>query len=180
MPERAQSLDVSLLPFDEQSFLFSSVQALFHATWPERMSPSAADRQFRRHARKPGFRGIAALADHEQVIGIAYGFTAAPQQAWYEQVIQVVGTPDAAERLQGSFVLAELVVARQQRNQGIGHLLHDAVLIGLPHERAVLSVRWDNTTAISFYTWLGWRTIFDHVRLDADGPAYLIMGRALL
>ena len=52
---------------------------------PERML-AGRDIIMDRHAANPGFRGLAALVDHNALAGFTYGFHGAPGQWWHAVV----------------------------------------------------------------------------------------------
>lgn len=132
------------------------------------------------HIGREGFRLRAALGRGEsQLAGFAYGFTGQPGQAWRDDMARAVGTQVAAEWLEGHFEFAEFGVIPEERRRGIGTRLQAALLEGLPHTRAVLTVRDGNRAGLAFYRRHGWVPLHEgFVSTDGHGP-YIIMGRML-
>lgn len=170
---------VSLVAFAPDAPCFPAVAALFRATWPERFfSDSEAEARIRQHARFAGFRGLAAVSDR-QVAGFVYGYTNAPGQWWYDQIVQQARRARLQVDLTGSFAFTELAVAAQWRRHGLGQRLHDAMLDGLPQRYAVLSTQTDNDAALALYQRLGWATLIPRMRFDGSAPDFTILGKAL-
>jgi ribosomal protein S18 acetylase RimI-like enzyme len=133
--------------------------------------------RLKRHAGRDDFRFMGAFADGE-LVGFVYGYTGAPGQWWYDRV---AGALDgAARRLwldPGHFEFTELAVRPDYQGRGIGSALHDAVLVALPHERALLSALADNRRVIEFYRHRGWEVVLRRLRFEAGRPHFTIMGR---
>lgn len=171
--------NVSLVAFAPNTPWFREVAEMFRATWPERFfSASDAASRIRQHARYADFRGLAAVADR-QVVGFVYGYTNAPGQWWYDQIVQQARRTRLQLDLAGSFAFTELAVVARWQRRGIGRRLHDAVLDGLPHRYAVLSTQTDNDAALALYQRLGWDTLLPRMRFDGSAPDFAILGRAL-
>jgi ribosomal protein S18 acetylase RimI-like enzyme len=132
------------------------------------------------HATRDGFRLCAASDTNDgRMLGFGYGFTGRPGQLWRDEMARAVPQHVADEWLDGHFEFAEFGVIPSARRRGIGTLLHAAVFDGLPHRRAVLTVREGNAPAIAFYKRHGWRTLHEgFVAAEGHGP-YVIMGRLL-
>lgn len=172
--------DVMLERFTARSPLFSEVASLFYATWPDRFfSAGDAAARIRQHARYDDFHGVAAVAAG-QVVGFVYGYRNAPGQWWYDQIIEHAQRNGLRLDLGDSFAFTELAVAVKWRRQGIGQLLHDAVLQGLPHRYAVLSTQTDNAVALALYQCNGWETLIPQMRFDGSAPDFVILGKALV
>jgi ribosomal protein S18 acetylase RimI-like enzyme len=171
--------DVALATFTPDSPLFAEVAEVFRATWPDRFfSTSDAAARIRQHACYDGFRGIAAVsAGH--VIGFVYGYTNAPGQWWYDQIVQHAPRLSVKLNLADSFAFTELAVAASWRRHGVGQRLHDAVLRDLPHRYTVLSTQTDNVAALALYRHLGWDVLIPGMRFDGNAPDFAILGKAL-
>ena len=171
--------DVTLAEFAPDSSLFPEVADLFRATWPDRFfSASDAAARIRQHARYDDFRGVAAVAAGH-VVGFVYGYTNAPGQWWYDQIVEHARRNGLRLDLRNSFAFTELAVAGPWRQHGIGQRLHDAVLLGLPHRYAVLSTQTDNEAAQALYRRNGWETLIPQMRFDGSAPDFVILGKAL-
>jgi GNAT superfamily N-acetyltransferase len=137
-------------------------------------------RSLPRHVEKEGFRIAVALEDQtEHAVGFAYGFVNAPDQLWYEKVAKAVQPGVVTEWLTGSYRLVEMAVTPEAQGQGIGGLLHDQVLRGLPYQKAVLSTMAAKTNAYSMYQKRGWRILADGLIFPGVARPYRIMGLEL-
>jgi ribosomal protein S18 acetylase RimI-like enzyme len=174
---------VALVPFTTTSPHLEGVISLFVATWAAdphlARTSDEAERQLREHAALPGYKGVAALSSDGSVVGFAYGMIALSAPWWHEHVARELGPERAARELSGAFAFAELAVAPTWRRRGLGQRLHDVLLAGLPHERAVLSTECDNAPALALYARAGWQPMVPRMRFDAAGPDFTILGLAL-
>ena len=133
-----------------------------------------------RHVARAGFRFVGAFASDRRLVGFVYGYTGAPGQWWYDKVATALDAHAAAEWLDPPhFEFTELAVAPAYQSRGVGTRLHDEVLDGLPHERALLSALADNTRVIAFYEHRGWRVILPELRFEPGRPLFAILGREL-
>lgn len=133
-----------------------------------------------RHASRDDFRFIGAFAQADRLVGFVYGYTGAPGQWWYDRVAQALSRADRRRWLDpGHFELTELAVHPDYQSRGIGSRLHDRVLAGLPHERAMLSALADNVPVVVFYRRRGWETVLERLRFEAGRPEFTIMGKEL-
>jgi ribosomal protein S18 acetylase RimI-like enzyme len=128
--------------------------------------PAEAAQRFRaeqlpRHAGREGFRCVAARRDG-CLVGFAYGYTGERGQYWPDWVAERVPAPIADKWLGGGhFEFVELAVDPDEQGQGIGTALHDALIAGLPHERALLSTYRDDRPAPRLYRRRGWELLFE-------------------
>ncbi len=170
---------ITLEAFTTNSPLFSEVAELFRTTWPDRFfSTSDAAARIRQHSHYDDFRGVAAVAAGH-VVGFVYGYTNAPGQWWYDQIVQHAPRLSIKLNLADSFAFTELAVAAPWRRRGVGRRLHDAVLHGLPHHYAVLSTQTDNEAALALYRHLEWDVLIPSMRFDGSAPDFAILGKAL-
>lgn len=125
------------------------------------------DEQLPRHATREGFRCAVARAGGA-LVGFAYGYTGERGQWWSDQV--AANAPaDVVERwLGGHFEFVELAVDPAVQRRGLGRGLHDALLAGLPHERALLTTYADDRPAPRLYRRLGWQLLVPRVFDDSD------------
>ena len=70
------------------------------------------------------------------------------------------------EWLGGHFEFVELAVDPDHQGRGLGAALHDALLAGLPHARALLSTWRDERPARRLYLTRGWTVLQEE--LDAS------------
>jgi ATP-binding cassette subfamily B protein len=125
------------------------------------------------HLRRPGFRCVAARdAAGGELIGFAYGYACGPGQWWHDHILASLGADVVAEWGCGSFEIAEVAVAAAFQGLGIGARLHDALLEGLPHGRAVLMARKNAPAALRLYLGHGWTMLGD----VPGHPTNVVMG----
>ena len=133
-----------------------------------------------RHAARDDFRFVGAFAKSGELVGFVYGYTGAPGQWWYDRVARALDRAARRRWLQaGHFEFTELAVHPDFQERGIGSRLHDRVLEGLPHERAMLSALADNARVVGFYSRRGWEVVLDRLRFEAGRPEFTIMGKEL-
>ncbi len=130
-----------------------------------------------RHTRRQGFRLVAAVEGQDgPLLGFAYGYTSAPGQWWHDLVARAMDPALAAEWLGDAFEFVELAVAPQAQGRGLGGRLHDALLAGLPHQRAVLSTMQAETVALRLYRRRGWVVLLEGFRFPNVARPYLVLG----
>ena len=112
-------------------------------------------------------------------VGFTYGYTGSRGQWWTEQVARHMDEVTARQWLGGHFELVELHVHPAYQGQGIGGRLHDLLLQGLPHRRALLSTRQGPTVALALYRSRGWQVVTGPMYFDGAPDPYLIMGKKL-
>jgi hypothetical protein len=79
-----------------------------------------------------------------------------------------------ADWVGGHFEFVELAVHPVDRGHGTGGRVHDTLLAGLPHQRALLGTADDPTSpAVRMYRSRGWR------RLGKQSPSDQVMGKIL-
>ena len=133
-----------------------------------------------RHAEREDFRFLGAFDARGRLVGFVYGYAGGPGQWWYDKVAGALDGARRAEWLEPAhFELTELAVERAHQGHGIGSRLHDAVLEGLPHERALLSALADNARVIRFYERRGWRVLLPELRFEPGRPLFAILGKEL-
>jgi ribosomal protein S18 acetylase RimI-like enzyme len=159
----------------------ADVYAEAFATPPHNAPPAAADRfrdSLARHAALPAFRAAAAWAAGAEPVGFGYGHTSLPGQWWHDRAAAALA-PGGDSWLEQPFVVVELAVRPCCRRRGIGGRLHDLLLEGLPHTRAVLSARQDDDAARRLYHARGWQEIGRDLVFVPGGDPYVILARRL-
>jgi ribosomal protein S18 acetylase RimI-like enzyme len=93
-----------------------------------------------RHSLLDGFRCLIAQ-EHSggPILGFGYGFTGQPGLWWRDVVAREMTSAQIGFWLTDYFELTELAVLSRARGRGIGSLLHDTLLAGLPRRRAMSS-----------------------------------------
>jgi ribosomal protein S18 acetylase RimI-like enzyme len=84
-----------------------------------------------------------------------------------------------AEWLTGQFDFAKFGVMPSHQRRGIGTRLHDALLSGLPHQRAVLTVLEENQSARAFYRRQGWHALYEGFMTASGLGPYTTVGKTL-
>jgi ribosomal protein S18 acetylase RimI-like enzyme len=125
--------------------------------------------QLPRHADRDGFRCALARRDG-RVVGFAYGYTGQRGQWWSDWVASHAPEDIGRDWIGGHFELVELAVEPAEQGRGIGSALHDALLAGLPHRRAMLTTYRDDRPATRLYRRKGWRRLVDG--LDEHNDLY--------
>jgi len=77
----------------------------------------------------------------------AYGYTGELGQWWSDRVAERAPQPVVVEWLGGHFEFVELAVDPRWQGRGLGCALHDALLLDLPHSRALLTTYRDDRPA---------------------------------
>lgn len=132
------------------------------------------------HMEREGFRIVVALEDKtQQIVGFAYGYANAPAQWWHEEVAKAVQPSMVTEWLMNSFRLIEIAVTPEVQGQGVGGLLHDHLLSGLPYRKAVLSTLAAETNAYWMYRKRGWVVLLEEILFPSVARPYRIMGLEL-
>lgn len=98
-----------------------------------------------RHRAREDYRLVTAH-DAQGCVGFSWGCTGRRGQFWPDLISETVGAP-LEEWVGGHFELVEMAVLARARGRGVGGLLIDAVLAGLPHDRALLGTSSDETEA---------------------------------
>jgi ribosomal protein S18 acetylase RimI-like enzyme len=132
------------------------------------------------HSRRVGFRLCISYDLYRALcVGFGYGFTGLPGQPWRDELAEAVGAQLATEWLTGHFEFAEFGVIPSVRRHGIGTRLYGALFGGLPHERAILTVREENLPARRFYQRHQWRAVYDGFFSRSGRGPYIVMGKML-
>lgn len=127
------------------------------------------------HVYRAGFTFLAALAS-DTLVGFAYGNTPQPGQVWHDYVRDALPGPVYQAWLPGSLQLAELAVVPDFQGQGIGGRLHDDLLAGVPHERAVLTTMTADTPAAHLYRRRGWVVLLAGHYFPGVSRPYSVLG----
>lgn len=119
-------------------------------------SGDAPMRRFDIYTRREGFDLVIAHLDDEPV-GQAWGWPLGPGTTWWDGLISNPDPGFTDEDGTRTFAFSEFMVHAHRAGQGIGHALHDELLVSRPEQRATLLVRPENTTAYRAYRRWGWR-----------------------
>jgi broad specificity phosphatase PhoE/GNAT superfamily N-acetyltransferase len=110
------------------------------------------------HVVRTGFR-CTTLQLAGTVAGFAYGYPGERGQWWTDTVAPRVPAVLADEWLGGHFELVEVAVAPEHQDRGFGAALVDGLLLGLPHDRALLTTYDDDRPAPRLFRRLGWERL---------------------
>jgi ribosomal protein S18 acetylase RimI-like enzyme len=117
------------------------------------------DTAWGRHLSRAGFR-LATARETRRLVGFAWGYTGGRGQHWSDLVADSLPARVADSWLGGHFELVELAVLEEFRRRGVGGRLHDVLLDGLPHPRALLTTSDDeDDPAVRLYRARGWETL---------------------
>ncbi|MFK3676663.1 GNAT family N-acetyltransferase [Microbacterium sp. NPDC090218] len=124
------------------------------------------------HRNRAGYR-LAIAQERGRLLGFAWGYTGERGQYWPDLIAREAGS-DVEGWIGGHFEFVELAVLPEARRRGIGGRLHEALLSGLPHARALLATsdRADDP-AVRLYSSVGWTS------LGSYGEGRQVMGLRL-
>jgi len=125
------------------------------------------DDQLPAHVGRDGFR-CATLHVGGRLAGFAYGYTGARGQWWSDQLVEHAPQPIVDAWVGGHFDFVALAVDPHWHGRGFGTALHDALLLDLPHSRALLTTYRDDRPAPRLYRRLGWTLLHEGVFPDSD------------
>ena len=129
------------------------------------------------HARRPGFRALAATDAAGRMIGMAYGYHSERGQWWHDAVAAAI-SPEAYRRyLVDSFELVEIAVAPSVQGAGVGASLIEHLLRELGRSSCVLSTRTDSRAHV-LYARLGFEMLAE-MRFFPGAYPFYVMGKRL-
>ncbi|GAA2552484.1 GNAT family N-acetyltransferase [Mycolicibacterium diernhoferi] len=128
-----------------------------------------------------------AALDTAELLGVAYGYSGAPDQWWQQQVVHGLrrtgAHPDQADALLGDyFELTELHIHPRAQGQGLGEALARRLLSGRPEARVLLStpeINGEANRAWRLYRRLGFGDVIRDYHFAGDPRAFAILGRSL-
>jgi broad specificity phosphatase PhoE len=119
------------------------------------------------HAGRTGFRMVT-LRLGPDLQGFAYGYTGERGQWWTDTVASAVPADVDQGWFGGHFEVVELGVDPAAQGRGFGAALMDHLLLGLPHDRALLTTYADDRPAPRLYLRLGWTRLAERALRDSD------------
>jgi broad specificity phosphatase PhoE/ribosomal protein S18 acetylase RimI-like enzyme len=119
------------------------------------------------HAARHGFRAVV-LRVADETRAFAYGYTGKRGQWWSDQIASRVSPEVVDTWVGGHFELVEVAVGPAYQGHGYAAALHDALLLGLPHDRALLTTYGDERPAPRLYRRLGWTRLAGAALPDRD------------
>lgn len=128
-----------------------------------------------------------ALSDSEALVGVAYGYSGAPDQWWHRQLYSGLlrhgaRPDDAREFLRDYFELTELHVHPAAQGRGVGEQLLGALLAHRPEAKVLLStpeVPDEDNRAWGLYRRLGFSDVLRHFTFVGDSRPFAFLGRSL-
>jgi len=151
---------VTELTDDESRSVFEVYDAVFgdqpdYTTWRSEV--------WDRHRVRGGFH-LARAYEGERLVGFGYGYTGERGQWWTDTCAAAVPADVDQGWFGGHFEVVTLAVPPSAQGHGHGAALMDHLLLGLPHDRALLSTYAADRPAPRHYARLGW------TRLAHDVP----------
>ncbi|MGW0162370.1 GNAT family N-acetyltransferase [Mycobacterium sp. NPDC003323] len=155
------------------------------------------------HTRRTGWKAVAALRtpttptdqDHDdpavldsaEMLGVAYGYSGAPDQWWQQQVVHGLrrrGTAAARAEslLTDYFELTELHIHPRAQGEGLGEALARRLLAGRTEAHVLLStpeISGEDNRAWRLYRRLGFDDVIRDYHFAGDPRAFAILGRSL-
>jgi ribosomal protein S18 acetylase RimI-like enzyme len=110
------------------------------------------------HAGREGFRMVTLRAD-AGLRGFGYGYTGRDDQWWSGQIRATAPAAVADGWLDGHFEVVSVAVDPAAQRRGFGRSLMEALVDGIPHERALLTTYADDRPAPRLYARLGWQRL---------------------
>jgi ribosomal protein S18 acetylase RimI-like enzyme len=117
------------------------------------------------------------LREAGRLRGFGYGYTGREGQWWTGQIRSTAPAEVTAGWLDGHFEVVELAVAPAVQGRGFGRLVMEALVAGLPHDRALLTTYADDRPAPRLYARLGWERLARGV-LDGSSDLWGLRLRA--
>lgn len=129
------------------------------------------------HAVQPGFRLIVAIDSVlETVVGFTYGRTVTTALPWHDVVEAPLRSAGLGEWLEDAYQVTELAVTPAVQGRGVGGRLHDRLLRGLAHKRAILTTMSAESAATRLYLNKGWTMLLNELIVPGYPRTYRIMG----
>lgn len=134
------------------------------------------------HARREGFRAVAALDERNAVLGFGYGYLSHAGQWWHDQVRGAIRRGERRRWLSEAYELVELHVTPAAQGQGLGTGLLRGLLDGAPGRVVLLStpeVPDEQSRAWRLYRAHGFVDVVRQMRFPGDNRPFAILGRPL-
>lgn len=131
---------------------------------------------FRNHMRRAGYVGLVARVN-THVIGVAFGSLSLAGQWWHDKVATHVGAKHPA--LQSAWVLTQLNVLSDYRNDRIGTQLHNLILQRQKCSNLLLSTQVANKAAQRFYKRHCWQVLHEGFQFSAGDEPFKILHKTI-
>ncbi len=127
-----------------------------------------------------GYRFVAALEHNsDRLVGFTYGYSSRAGPWWYEHASRVLPELAGTSWLEDSFQLVEIALLLEFQGQGVGGRMHDHLLAGVPHPRAILATLHADTVAFRLYRSRGWAVLGENLLFPGIPRRYQVMGLVL-
>jgi ribosomal protein S18 acetylase RimI-like enzyme len=164
---------MKIVPFRVEGKYFKKMIKLYCQLFA--VDPAGMEQQFKRHSTYPHFEGYLAIVG-EEVAGYVYGYSSEKGQYYHELLSRHL--QQNREWMENCMELVELGVHPDYRGKGIAKRLMGILLQNRREERALLTTRKDNQSAIDFYHSQDWKTLRDGFFPNVPHE-YIIMGKTL-
>lgn len=184
MTDRAQLLELNEHAFREAlpALLDIYVRAM---GYPPGTAPARAP-LWSDHARRDGFRCVAAVTDDRVIVGMGYGYLGRPGQWWYQQVqrglaarAETADSPFLPSVLQDYFELTELHVHPDHQGAGLGEALLRALVGTVTAGHVMLSTPEGENRAWRLYRRLGFGDVLRDFLFTGDSRPFAVLAHAL-
>jgi GNAT superfamily N-acetyltransferase len=150
-----------------------------HELDPER---AAQDRTVhaRRHAERRDMRTVAALTDHDALIGVTYALPGRPGQWWHDVVASALEPAIANYWLDDCLEIVELHVLPEFQGRGIGRMLLRELVRDAPQRTAALSaLELPDSRARRLYASEGFVPLLSDFYFPGSFTPYAVLGKQL-
>jgi GNAT superfamily N-acetyltransferase len=151
----------------------------YHEVDPER---AAQDRTMhaRRHSERRDMRTVAALTDHDALVGVTYALPGRPGQWWHDVVASSLEPAAASYWLDDCLEIVELHVLPEFQGQGIGRRLLRELVRGVPQRTAALSaLELPGSRARRLYASEGFVPLLSDFYFPGSFTPYAVLGKQL-
>lgn len=131
------------------------------------------------HADRPSFRAVAALDDHDAMLGFGYAYASEPGQWWHDQVRRALTRELARSWLRACLELCELHVTPGCQGAGIGRAVLLQLLEDAAQPAVLLSTPEGDTRAWRLYRSLGFLDLARNHVFPGDSRPFAVLGARL-
>ncbi len=161
-----------LLPLTLESPQLVDAIQIYCTVW-QRDATEAYD-YFSTNAQYPHFRGFVVYVGNTAV-GVGFGNQTLPGQWWHDRVATRIGA--VHPMLQQAWLLSELAILPDYRNQHIGSYLHDCLVQQAAFPTLLLTTQMSNHGAQRFYQRHGWRVLHSGFAFHPGQSLYRVLYR---
>ncbi|GAA2626519.1 hypothetical protein GCM10010411_74330 [Actinomadura fulvescens] len=142
---------------DATRAIFSQIQTVYAAAFPEYSLDGHRDRTFRQ-LKVPGFETVTARSNGA-LIGFVYGLPLGEATGWWRGLEPPRAADYTAETGARTFAVIDLAVLPEYRGRGLARRLMDELLQGRTEERATLATSPGKPDIQRMYQRWGWREV---------------------